>query len=78
MLQTVDRCYQACAISIMVMATHLVLPEEARAKFREKGIDKIIGSDSFPGRESDDLLDLFSVAPLIADELTHYLRIEDN
>ena len=77
MLQTVDRCLEAGAISIMVMATHLVLPEEARARFREKGIDKIIGSDSFPGRESDDLLDLFSVAPLIADELTHYLRIED-
>ena len=77
MLQTVDRCYEAGAVSIMIMATHLVLPEEARARFRDKGIDKIIGSDSFPGRESDDLLDLFSVAPLIVDELTHYLRIED-
>lgn len=78
MLQTVDRCYEAGALSVMIMATHLVLPEEARARFREKGIDRIIGSDTFPGRESDDLLDLFSVAPLIADELIHYLRITDN
>lgn len=78
MLQTVDRCYQAGALSIMIMATHLVLPEEARARFRGKGIDRIIGSDSYPGRRSDDLLDLFSVAPLIAEELIHYLRIENN
>lgn len=78
MLQTVDRCYQAGAVSVMIMATHLVLPEEARARFRGKGIDRIIGSDSYPGRRSDDLLDLFSVAPLIAEELIHYLRIENN
>lgn len=78
MLQTVDRCYEAGAVSVMIMATHLVLPEGSRARFREKGIDRIIGSDSYPGRESDDLLDLFSVAPLIADELIHFLRIEDN
>lgn len=78
MLQTVDRCYQAGAVSVMIMATHLVLPEEARARFRDKGIDRIIGSDSYPGRRSDELLDLFSVAPLIAEELVHYFRIEDN
>jgi ribose-phosphate pyrophosphokinase len=77
MLQTVDRCYQAGAVRVMVMATHLVLPEEARPKFRETGI-RIVGSDSYPGRESDELLDLFSVAPLIAEELIHYLRIQDN
>ena len=78
MLQTADRCYEAGAESVMVMATHLVLPVQARERFLEKGINRIIGSDSFPGRRSDDLLDLFSVAPLIADELIHYLRIEDN
>lgn len=77
MLQTVDRCYEAGAENVMIMATHLVLPEEARARFRAKGIDRVIGSDSYPGRKSDDLLDLFSVAPLIADELKHYLRIKD-
>jgi len=77
MLETVDRCYEAGAESVMIMATHLVLPEEARARFRDKGIERIIGSDSYPGRKSDDLLELFSVAPLIADELRHFLRIEE-
>jgi ribose-phosphate pyrophosphokinase len=69
MLQTVDRCYQAGAVNVLIMATHLVLPEEARARFRERGIDRIIGSDTYPGRRSDDLLDLYSVAPLIAEGL---------
>ena len=76
MLQTADRCYQAGAVSVLCMATHLVLPEESRVRFRERGIDRIIGSDTYPGRRSDDLLDLYSVAPLIAEELHHYLRIE--
>jgi len=76
MLQTVDRCYEAGAVNVMIMATHLVLSGQASKKFREKGIDRIIGSDTFPGRESDDLLDVFSVAPLIAEELNHYLRID--
>lgn len=76
MLQTVDRCYDAGAVNVLIMASHLVLSGQAREKFREKGIDRIIGSDTFPGRESDDLLDVFSVAPLIAEELKHYLRID--
>jgi ribose-phosphate pyrophosphokinase len=76
MLQTVDRCYDAGAVNVMIMATHLVLSGGAREKFRQKGIDRIIGSDTYPGRESDDLLDVFSVAPLIAEELNHYLRID--
>lgn len=76
MLQTVDRCIEAGAVNVMIMATHLVLPVETRSRFRDKGIDRIIGSDTYPGRASDDLLDLFSVAPLIAEELCHYLRIK--
>jgi ribose-phosphate pyrophosphokinase len=76
MLQTVDRCYDAGAVSVMIMATHLVLSGLAREKFQEKGIGTIIGSDTYPGRKSDDLLDIFSVAPLIAEELAHYLRID--
>ena len=75
MLQTVDRCYEAGAVDVMVMATHLVLAGSARERFREKGIDRIIGADTYPGRRSDDLLEVFSVAPLIAKELRHYLRI---
>lgn len=77
MLQTVDRCMEAGAINVMIMATHLVLPEGTRSRFREKGIDRIIGTDTYPGREPDDLLDLYSVAPLIAEELTHYLRLQE-
>lgn len=76
MLQTVDRCYQAGAVDVMIMATHLVLSGGAREKFRARGIRKIIGADTYPGRESDDLLDVYSVAPMIAQELNHYLRLD--
>jgi len=77
MLQTVDRCYDAGAVDVMIMATHLVLSGQALEKFRAKGIKRIIGSDTCPDRQSDDLLDIFSVAPLVAQELQHYLRISD-
>ncbi|NIA05481.1 MAG: ribose-phosphate diphosphokinase [Proteobacteria bacterium] len=77
MLQTVDRCYEAGAVKVLILATHLVLAGDACARFRARGIDRIIGTDTFPGRYSDDLLDIFSVAPLIARELVHYLRIEN-
>lgn len=75
MLQTVDRCYQAGAVGVMVMATHLVLAGGAREKFVAKGINCIIGADTYPGRESDDLLQVYSVAPVIADELKGYFRL---
>ena len=76
MLQTVDRCYEAGAVDVLVMATHLVLAGDARSRFLERGI-RIIGADTYPGRESDDLLDVYSVAPLIARELEHYLRLAE-
>lgn len=76
MLQTVDRCYDAGAVNVMIMATHLVLSGESREKFKGKGIERIIGSDTYPGRQDDELLDIFSVAPLIAEELNHYLRVD--
>jgi ribose-phosphate pyrophosphokinase len=76
MLQTVDRCYQAGAVGVMVMATHLVLAGNARERFTEKGIGCIIGADTYPGRESDELLQIYSVAPVIADELKGYFRIQ--
>ncbi len=75
MLQTVDRCYQAGALSVMVMATHLVLAGGARERFIEKGIGCIIGADTYPGRTSDELLQIYSVAPVIADELKGYFRL---
>jgi ribose-phosphate pyrophosphokinase len=76
MLQTVDRCYQAGAIGVMVMATHLVLSGNARERFVEKGIGCIIGADTYPGTVSDELLQVYSVAPVIADELKSYFRLQ--
>ena len=75
MLQTADRCYEAGAADVMFMATHLVLSGNARERFQEKGIHRIIGADTFPGTKSDDLLEVYSVAPVVAKELVHYLRI---
>ncbi len=75
MLQTAERCYEAGAVGAMVMATHLVLSGGARQRFQENGIERIIGADTYPGVKSDDLLEVYSVAPLIARELVHYLRV---
>jgi len=75
MLQTVDRCYQAGAVGVMVMATHLVLAGDARKRFVDKGIGCIIGADTYPGRESDELLQIYSVASVIVDELKGYFRL---
>ena len=38
----------------------------ARERFKEKGIHRIIGADTFPGTQKDDLLEVYSVAPIIA------------
>ncbi|MCW5201056.1 ribose-phosphate pyrophosphokinase, partial [Desulfobulbus sp. F4] len=75
MLQTSDRCYEAGATDVLCMATHLVLSGNARAKFQERGIRRIIGADTYPGTKTDDILEVYSVAPVIAKELIHYLRI---
>ncbi len=75
MIQTAERCYESGATDVMVMATHLILSGDSRARFKENGIHRIIGADTFPGVKSDDLLEVYSVAPLIGQELVHYLRI---
>lgn len=75
MLQTADRCYEAGATDVLCMATHLVLSGNARTKFQERGIRRIIGADTYPGTKTDDILEVYSVAPVIAKELIHYLRI---
>ncbi len=75
-LQTSDRCREAGAVDILVMATHLVLAGDVLAKFRAKGIGKIIGSDTYPERESDGFLEIYSVAPMIAGVLKRYLNLE--
>lgn len=76
-LQTAQRCLEAGAIDVILAATHLILAGKAREKFKEQGIKKIIGTDTYPGAQSDDLLDVHSVAPLVARWLTRQLRIVD-
>ncbi|OQX07172.1 MAG: ribose-phosphate pyrophosphokinase [Desulfobulbaceae bacterium A2] len=78
MLQTAERCREAGATAVLVMATHLVLAGNARQRFADNGIGRIIGSDSYPGRVSDELLEVYSLAPLIAEDLAHHLRIADD
>lgn len=75
MLQTIDRCCEAGAIKVMVMATHLVLAGDARERFQQKGIHCIIGADTYPKQENDGFLEIYSVAPIIADELKKYFRL---
>lgn len=74
-IQTALRCRQAGATDAMLFATHLVLAGEARRKFAENNIRRIIGSDTFPGAKNDDLLDLYSVAPMIAEVMRQYLEV---
>ena len=75
-IQTAERCLDAGATRTAVMATHLVMAGEARQRFLDSPITKVIGSDSYPGRKSDDLLEVYSIAPLLARILRGYLKIE--
>ncbi|MCK5071064.1 MAG: ribose-phosphate pyrophosphokinase [Desulfocapsa sp.] len=74
-IQTAERCMEAGASGIAVLATHLVMAGDARERFVDSNITKVIGSDSYPGRVSDDLLEIYSVAPLLAKILRSYLKI---
>ncbi len=74
-IQTAERCLDAGAIDVVVMATHLVMAGDARERFRNSPISKVIGSDSYPGVASDELLDVYSVSPLIAETLKKYLKM---
>ncbi len=75
-IQTAERCLDAGATDTAVLATHLVMAGEARQRFLDSSITKVIGSDTYPGRESDDLLEVYSVAPLLARILRSYLKID--
>jgi len=72
-IQTAERCLEAGAKDVMVMATHLVLAPGAREKLAASPIKKVIGSDSYPGRRSDDFLDVYSLAPLLAEVIGQQL-----
>jgi ribose-phosphate pyrophosphokinase len=74
-LQTAERCMDAGATGIAVLATHLVMAGGARQRFLENSITKVIGSDSYPGRVSDDFLEVYSLAPLLAKILEGHLTI---
>ncbi len=74
-LQTAERCMEAGAKDVAVLATHLVMAGQARKKFMNSAISKVIGSDTYPGRMSDDLFDIYSVAPLIAEVLGRHLKL---
>ncbi len=75
-IQTAQRCREAGATDTILFATHLVLAGDARRKFKEAGINRIIGADTFPGICSDELLDVFSIAPLVASNLKRQLQIK--
>ena len=75
-IQTAERCLEAGASRVVVLATHLVMAGEARQRFLKSPIDKVIGSDTYPGRACDDLLEVYSVASLLAGELRGYLKME--
>ncbi|BDD86630.1 ribose-phosphate diphosphokinase [Desulfofustis limnaeus] len=73
-IQTANRCLDAGATEVYVMATHLVMAGTARTRFENSPIRKIIGSDTYPGVTSDELLDVYSVAPLIGEILLSHLN----
>ncbi len=74
-LQTARRCLDAGAKDVFAHATHLVMAGDSLEKFHHGPISRIIGSDSYPGRKSDDLLDVYSVAPLLAEVIEQHLQI---
>ncbi len=74
-IQTAERCLEAGATGTVVLATHLVMAGDARQRFLDSSIAKVIGSDSYPGRVSDDLLEVYSLAPLLTKILRSYLTI---
>lgn len=74
-IQTAQRCLDAGAADVIVMATHLVMAGDSRERFNKSPIGRVIGSDTYPGSVSDDLLDVYSVAPLLADILERQLQL---
>ncbi len=75
-IQTAKRCLEAGAAEVAVLATHLVIAGGARQRFVDSPITRVIGSDTYPGRVSDDLFDIYSVAPLIAGVLRKQLKLQ--
>ncbi len=74
-VNTAERCKEAGAIRLILMATHLVLCGNARQQISEHSIKKVIGADTYPGMQADELLDVYSVAPLVAEALSRQLKL---
>ena len=74
-LQTANRCLEAGAKEVFAHATHLVMAGDSMSKFREGPISKVMGSDTYPERSNDNLLDVYSVAPLLAEVIEQHLQI---
>ena len=74
-IQTAERCIQAGANDVVAHATHLVLAGDCMEKFEKSPISKIIGSDTYPGRISNDMIDVYSVAPLLVEVIEAHLHI---
>ncbi len=73
-IQTAERCLDAGAKDTAVLATHLVMAGNARQRFLDSPIKKVMGADTYPGTKSDDLLEVYSVAPLLARVLRRFLQ----
>ena len=74
-IQTAERCLQAGAKEVYAHATHLVMAGNAREKFARGPIKSLIGSDSYPGRKTDGLLDVYTLAPLLVDVIEEQLHL---
>ncbi len=74
-IQTAERCLDAGAVDVAVMATHLVMAGNTREKFKASPVSRILGSDSYPGRKSDDDYHVYSLAPLLASVLKKDLKL---
>jgi ribose-phosphate pyrophosphokinase len=74
-IQTAERCLDAGAKDVAVLATHLVMAGEAWKRFSASPITKVIGSDTYPGTKSDDLLEVYTVAPLLAKIVRKHLKM---
>lgn len=76
-IQTAQRCRDAGATDVLLFATHLILAGDSKQRLKDNGIEKIIGADTYPGIKSDELLDIYTVAPLLERTITKQLRIID-
>ena len=74
-IQTAQRCLEAGAKEVVAHATHLVMAGKSLDKLKNGPISKVIGSDTYPGRDDDPFLDVYSIAPLLADVIEEHLHI---